>query len=405
MLLLDEIRRVPLTELENHMQRFRQKMDELNPGWKMVAINHKVAMYYFTGTIQDGVLIIRPEDATLWVRRLYERAAKESEFADIRPMHSFREVAAAYGDIPDEIYVEKKRATLDWLDMLNKYFQFKEVGSIDKALVEIRKIKTPFEIGLMKESGKIHEYVLDVFAPTIIREGISETELAISLYKQMVAMGSHGTARFNMAMGEEAVGIAAFGKSGLVKTAFDGPGGTNGTCIAMPSIGRAARMLREHQTVYLDIPCGVEGYHTDKTSVYYYGDITNNPEGQKILDAQRYCTEMEVYAASIMKPGVVIEDVYIKTMEKFGEKYGECFMNGAKFLGHSIGLVMDEAPAIAKSFKEELVPGMTFALEPKIGLPGIGMVGRENTYVITENGSTALTCQNPEERMDLQIIK
>lgn len=61
MLLLDEIRRVPLTELDNHMQRFRQKMDELNPGWKMVAINHKVAMYYFTGTIQDGVLIIRPE--------------------------------------------------------------------------------------------------------------------------------------------------------------------------------------------------------------------------------------------------------------------------------------------------------------------------------------------------------
>lgn len=404
MLFADEIRPVPLTELENHLQRFRQKMDEMNPGWQMVAINHKVAMYYFTGTIQDGVLIIRPDDATLWVRRLYERAINESRFPDIRPMHSFREVAAAYASLPQKIYVEKKRATLDWLDMLNKYFHFQEVGSIDKVLVEIRKIKTPYELELMKESGKIHEFVLDSFAPSLIKEGISETELAISLYKQMVAMGSHGTARFNMAMGEEAVGIAAFGKSGLIKTAFDGPGGTNGTCIAMPSIGRASRKLRTHQTVYLDIPCGVDGYHSDKTSVYYYGDIKQNPDGQKLLDAQRYCTEMEVYAASIMKPGVVIEDVYIKTMEKFGEKYGDYFMNGAKFLGHSIGLVMDEAPAIAKSFKEELVPGMTFALEPKIGLPGIGMVGRENTYVITETGAQAITCQNPEDRMDLIII-
>ena len=66
-------------------------------------------------------------------------------------------------------------------------------------------------------------------------------------------------------------------------------------------------------------------------------------------------------------------------------------MNGGKFLGHSIGLVMDEAPALAKGFKEVLEPGMTFAVEPKIALPGLGMVGTENTYVITEKGVRSLT--------------
>ena len=66
-------------------------------------------------------------------------------------------------------------------------------------------------------------------------------------------------------------------------------------------------------------------------------------------------------------------------------------MNGGKFLGHSIGLVMDEAPALAKGFKEVLEPGMTFAVEPKIALPGLGMVGTENTYVITEKGARSLT--------------
>lgn len=403
-MLFDEIRPIPLEELDIHLDKFRTAMDRQNPGWQMVAINHKVAMYYFTGTIQDGVLIIRPDDAILWVRRLYERAVKESKFRDIRPMHSFREVAAAYEFIPEKLYVEKKRATLDWLDMINKYFHFSEIGGIDSAMMEIRKIKTAFELSLMRESGKIHGAVLDKFAPMIIKEGISEAELGISLYKEMVARGSHGTARFNMPMGEEVVGIASFGKSGLVKTAFDGPGGTNGTCIAVASIGRAARRLHQNQTVYLDIPCGFDGYHTDKTAVYYYGDISKDPYGKQILEAQKYCTEMEVYVASLMKPGVAIEDVYIKTMAKFGEPYGDTFMNGAKFLGHSIGLVMDEAPAIAKGFKEELVPNMTFALEPKIGLPGVGMIGRENTYVITDNGAEPITCADATDNLELQII-
>ena len=53
--------------------------------------------------------------------------------------------------------------------------------------------------------------------------------------------------------------------------------------------------------------------------------------------------------------------------------------------------VMDEAPAIAKGFKQQLEPGMTFAVEPKIALPGLGMVGTENTYVITERGARSLT--------------
>ena len=68
-------------------------------------------------------------------------------------------------------------------------------------------------------------------------------------------------------------------------------------------------------------------------------------------------------------------------------------MNGGKFLGHSIGLTMDESPAIANRFKEVLTEGMTFALEPKIALPGIGMVGSENTYLVTANGGKALTAR------------
>ena len=389
--LTEALRPVPASELEARLERFRRAMDAAHPGWEMAAVNHKVAMYYFTGTIQEGVLLIRPQDAVFWVRRSFERACNESHFSDIRPMHSFREAAAFYGSAPKVMYVETKKATLDWERMLHKYFAFEELGSFDSVLQDLRMVKSEYELKQMEQSGAIHETVLDIVAPKLIHGGISEAQLAIALYSEMVQRGSHGTARFNQALGEEAVGIASFGKSGLVRTGFDGPGGTDGTCIAVQSIGNAFRKLQPGRLVYLDIPCGFDGYHTDKTVVYYYGDLAKDEQSKHLMEAQQRCLELEQEVVRLMVPGEPIENLYLRTMDKFDNIYGDAFMNGGKFLGHSIGLVMDEAPAIAKGFKQPLQPGMTFAVEPKIALPGLGMVGTENTYVVTENGTRSLT--------------
>ena len=389
--LTEALRPVPASELEARLERFRRAMDAAHPGWEMAAVNHKVAMYYFTGTIQEGVLLIRPQDAVFWVRRSFERACNESHFSDIRPMHSFREAAAFYGSAPKVMYVETKKATLDWERMLHKYFAFEELGSFDSVLQDLRMVKSEYELKQMEQSGAIHETVLDIVAPKLIHGGISEAQLAIALYSEMVQRGSHGTARFNQALGEEAVGIASFGKSGLVRTGFDGPGGTDGTCIAVQSIGNAFRKLQPGRLVYLDIPCGFDGYHTDKTVVYYYGDLAKDEQSKHLIEAQQRCLELEQEVVRLMVQGEPIENLYLRTMDKFDNIYGDAFMNGGKFLGHSIGLVMDEAPAIAKGFKQPLQPGMTFAVEPKIALPGLGMVGTENTYVVTENGARSLT--------------
>ena len=389
--LTEALRPVPASELEARLERFRRAMDAAHPGWEMAAVNHKVAMYYFTGTIQEGVLLIRPQDAVFWVRRSFERACNESHFSDIRPMHSFREAAAFYGSAPKVMYVETKKATLDWERMLHKYFAFEELGSFDSVLQDLRMVKSEYELKQMEQSGAIHETVLDIVAPQLIHGGISEAQLAIALYSEMVQRGSHGTARFNQALGEEAVGIASFGKSGLVRTGFDGPGGTDGTCIAVQSIGNAFRKLQPGRLVYLDIPCGFDGYHTDKTVVYYYGDLAKDEQSKHLMEAQQRCLELEQEVVRLMVPGEPIENLYLRTMDKFDNIYGDAFMNGGKFLGHSIGLVMDEAPAIAKGFKQPLQPGMTFAVEPKIALPGLGMVGTENTYVVTESGARSLT--------------
>ena len=387
----DGLKRVPATELKERLNNFRTVMDREAPGWEIAVIKHKINMYYFSGTMQDGVLVVRPHDAVLWVRRSYERACNESLLPDIRPMKSFRNLAEFYQPLPQKVYLEMKTTTLEWQKLFSKYLPFAENAGMDNVISELRLVKSSYELALMQKSGDIHRTVLDELAPRFIVKDVSEAELAVNLYAEMLRRGSHGIARFNLALGEEAVGLASFGKSGLVKTAFDGPGGTGGTCVAVQSIGSAFRKLKAGQLVYLDIPCGVDGYNTDKTVVYYYGDLESDPFQDKIRDAYEHCLFLEQLTASLLLPDAVIEDVYQQVMAKFDYRYESGFMNGGKFLGHSIGMVMDEPPAIAKGFKDRLKPGMVFAIEPKIALPGIGLVGTENTYVITEQGAKSLT--------------
>ena len=56
---------------------------------------------------------------------------------------------------------------------------------------------------------------------------------------------------------------------------------------------------------------------------------------------------------------------------------------------------IDEPPVIAKGFDEPLAEGMVIALEPKRGVAGVGMVGSENTYLVTPNGGKSLTGNHP----------
>ena len=86
--------KVPSRELENRIKRFKTQMDISDPEWEIAVIFSNINLYYFTGTMQDGMLIIpRDDDATFWVRRSYERALDESLFGNIKPMNSFRDAA------------------------------------------------------------------------------------------------------------------------------------------------------------------------------------------------------------------------------------------------------------------------------------------------------------------------
>jgi len=85
----------------------------------------------------------------------------------------------------------------------------------------------------------------------------------------------------------------------------------------------------------------------------------------------------------------------MKVTESVKSEYKSNFMGApgrtVPFIGHGVGLNINEMPVIAKGFNDPLEMNMTIAIEPKIGLDGIGMVGSENTYLVTESGGISLT--------------
>lgn len=387
---------VPFNELNNRIKKFRARMDIVSPDWKIAVIFSKINQYYFTGTMQDGMLIIpRYDEATYWVRRTYERALEESLFPSIKPMNSFRDAKNTINILPDTVYLETESVPLALYQRFHKHFPFKEVKPADQCIAYIRSIKSPYEVSIMEQCGKIHQRILETRVPDILVEGMSEAELSTKLFTIMIEEGHHGLSRLNMYDTEIILGNIAFGENSNYPSYFNGPGGNKGLSPAVPLMGSRERLLKKGDLVFIDIGCGYEGYHTDKTMTYMFGGTLSD----NALLAHEECVCIEKAIASMLKPGNIPSRIYNDVMSGLSSDFKENFMGygsrKVKFLGHSLGLVIDELPVIAEGFDNPIEDGMFFAIEPKKGIDNIGMVGIENTYRVSAQGGILITGNNP----------
>lgn len=386
---------IPFTEIQNRLSRFSETMDAQNPSWELAVIFSKINLYYFTGTMQEGMLLIpRNDEAVFWVRRSYERALEESLFPVIKPMESFKD-AAACTNTPETVHLETEFVPLAMYQRFQKYFPAKQFCSLDAQVGKVRACKSAFELSVMEQCGKIHARVLEEVVPTLLKEGISEAEFAVEIYKAMVHEGHQGQVRFAMLDTEMVLGHVAFGESSIYPTAFNGPGGNYGIGPAMPSLGSRTRKLKKGDLVFVDIGCGLYGYHTDKTMTYVFeGELPAHA-----VEAHKHCVDIQNRIAASLKPGTIPSEIYQNIMNSLSPDFLENFMGfgkrQVKFLGHGIGITIDELPVIAKGFDEPLEEGMVFALEPKKGIPNLGMVGIENTFVVTPEGGKCITGSHP----------
>ena len=357
----------------------------------MAAITGKIPLYYFTGTMQDGLLLIPQDgDAIFWVRQSYERAAGESLFPDIRKMRSYRDIAAGTGRFPSTMYLETDLVTLSQLRRMQKHLPFTDVRSVDEQVSAVRAVKSRYELSLMEHAGKIHRRVLEDQVPGMLAEGIDEITFYSDLYSLMMKEGHQGIIRFG-GFNEMVLGEIGFGTSSICPICVDTPGGVAGMHPSVPQMGCPDRKLRKGDLVVVDIGCGYNGYQTDKTLSYMFG----RPIPDHAIQEHFRCVDIQDELASMLKPGAVPSEIYRTIMAGLEPAFLENFMgfgeHRVKFLGHGIGLWIDETPVIAEGFDEPLEEGMVIALEPKKGIPEVGLVGIENTFAVTPQGGRSLT--------------
>jgi len=383
---------VPAHEISQRVSRLQ---DQLQKGpMDGALILDSLNMYYFTGTVQQGVVFVPTQgEAVFLVRRSFERAQKETPLKRVFPLPGFSQLQAILADLglkTNILGVAETTLPVSVFKTLSKAFPGGTFTDISALLGMIRAVKSDYEVKLIREAGLRHQTVYDAI-PSMIHEGMTEWELGAGIHNKMMALGYTGIMRLSAFGGEMLMGIVSFGESGNYPTAGVGPGGLLGISPAFPLVG-GNKKLRRGEPIFVDTGFGYEGYYTDKTRVFSLG-----APPAAALDAHQVCLDIQEAVRSRLKPGAIPSQIYKEVYDEIVHPRGfeKHFMgfgsNQVPFLGHGIGLAIDEFPAIAGKVHAPLTANMVIALEPKKGLEGIGLVGVENTFLVTDQGGEKLT--------------
>lgn len=382
--------------LSRRLRQLQNTLENDPHGFGLAMIVNRLNQYYYTGTMQDGILLLRRgADPIYGVRKSAARARAECPLDIIRPITSYRDLISGLGTLPqtrqETTWVETETMPLVMLERLRRYLPVGPIRALETHINRQRAVKDAGEQALMRECGRRHRQLLEEIAPSLLREGISEAELMAELYRVMIRIGYQGVTRFAMFQIEMLVGQIAFGENSLYPSSFNGAGGMRGMHPAVPLIGSRERRLTRGDLIYLDVAFGYAGYHTDKTQIYVFG----GPPPDEVEAVWLACRDLLDQARNRLKPGITPAEIYRLALADRPRILRDSFMGYGDelvpFLGHGIGLNVDEWPPLAEGFNEPLCPGMALAIEPKRGLPGVCMVGVEETYLMHEDRIECLT--------------
>ena len=385
------VERIPAQELAPRHDRCRAHLRTVCPDVGGLLVFSRLNIYYFTGTFGNGLFWLPLEgEPVLLLRKGVERAELESAVSRILPFRSFSDLPGLLADagspLSGKVAVEATGITWSLGMLLARKLPGFDLVPGEKAITLARNIKTPWELNKLALAGERHGRGLRELLPGRIEPGMTEREVGLITTEIFSALGHCGYLRMS-ALGEDMYfGNLAAGDSGIYPTGFDGPVGMRGVHPSLPFMGNAGKVWRGDEHITVDCGFCLEGYHTDKTHIYWPGSSLTLPA--ELAAAHDFCEEVQAWLAERLRPGEIPSELYAGCLEMADKAgFSEGFMglggNKVRFVGHGIGLCIDEYPALAKGFDQPLEENMVLALEPKMGVPGKGMVGVENTFQVT----------------------
>ena len=374
-------------ELKLRRDKIRALMAQQGIDAALITCN--VNLIYTYGRVVSGYLYL-PLNAPA---RLFIKRPNDIEGEHIHPIRKPEQITGLLKEcglpLPVKLMLEGDELPFTEYNRLAACFPETEVVSCGTALIrQARSIKTPIEIEMFRRSGIAHAKAYEQI-PSVYQPGMTDRQLSVEIERLLRLEGCLGIFRvFGQSM-EIFMGSLLAGDNAAVPSPYDFALGGKGLDPSLPG-GVSGTLLQAGQCFMVDMGGNFYGYMGDMSRVFSIGKL---PE--QAYAAHQTCLEIQEEIVAMAKPGTVCEDMYNKAIEivtKAG--FADYFMGvdqKAKFIGHGIGLEINEMPVLAPRMKQELEPGMVFALEPKIVLPGIGPVGIENSWAVTTDGLEKLT--------------
>jgi len=379
-------------EIESRVRRFQSDLQKMDLDGAFILQN--ADLFYFSGTIQSSVLFISQEgEPVLMVQKGFERARQESPLKNVVPVTGRTQVKKVVKDCGffdlRKIGLEMDILPVKLYTRYQQTFPEYEWSDVSGAILRLRMIKTPYEVEQVRGAARIlHKGYMEI--REIIREGMTELEIDGHLALIARREGHMGILRMRGWNQEMTYAHVLSGESGATISFLDSPHGGKGNTPAMAQ-GASSRRIGKNEPIGIDYGVGVNGYVADQFRTLVIGDLPD-----ELMRAHDFSVEIHSLFIKEAKPGVSCADLYrlaLKKAEKtgFGQYFNGYGEGKVRFVGHGLGLEIDEYPILAPRFNQRLEPGMVIALEPMFVFPGKGIVGLEDDYVVTATGVERLT--------------
>jgi Xaa-Pro aminopeptidase len=383
---------VPADELANRIVKLQKALAAREMDGAL--ISQKTDLFYFGATSQQGWLYVPVAGKPiLMIFKEFGRARQESpldEIVSILSSKKIPEVLSKFGySLPAVLGME--------LDVLptNLYFQYcsifkqTKIEDISFEIRWIRAVKSAFEVDKISAAAQLSDKVA-AMVPELLEVGKTEVALAGELEGYARSLGHQGIVRMRMWGSELFYGHLLSGDGAAIPSYLASPTGGTGVSSVIGQ-GAGFRKIKSNEPVLVDYVFALDGYISDHARIFSIGRLPGELEA-----AHQAMLEIQDEIKSQAKPGTHTGELY-ELMVSLAEKkgYAENFMGVGdrriRFTGHGVGLELDEFPFIAKGQHLALEAGMIIALEPKTIFPGKGVVGIENTHLVTENGLESLS--------------
>lgn len=373
-------------DLETRHQRLQKAMQDMNID--ACLLTTAVNVFYTTGMVYNGYFYLPAEGSPIHFVKRPEGVDFENTIYIRKPEQIAEELSNLGISLPKTILLETDVLSFGECTRLLNTFSLPQAANASVLLRKIRSVKTAFEVEQIKACARKHEAVYKLI-PSVYCKGMTDVELQIEIERLMRLHGSMGIFRSYGDNMDIYMGSLLAGENAEAPSPYDYALGGAGATPVLP-LGASGQKILDGQTIMVDMAGNYSPWMTDMTRVFSVG---------KTLDiaykAHQVSIDIHNHIMDIVKPGISCAELYNISMEIVKKSNLEAYFMGtkqqAKFIGHGLGLEINEPPVLTPRSKELLEPNITFALEPKFVIPEVGAVGIENTYLVTEGGIEKLT--------------